>query len=414
VLVAISGVVQDPSTYSIVGTTLTFSQAPPSATANISTRYLGIPSTGVTSTAYRTVTEFTATAAQTTFTPPSFTPGFVNVYRNGVLLGSADYVASSGTAVVLNAAATLGDLVTVESFLVSSILNVTSSVNQVLTTPTITGPIFNGNINIGSTSSAGRKLQVTSSDITDGIRLFSTDTSGEGLSLEWMSGYGPNRITADIESDASGAGGNLTIRVADTSATLQNRLHINNTGYVGINTGTTVQANLEVQASGTGPALWVQTGGTTSASTIVDFRTGTNAPAFQVFGNGIITTPKQPAFCVWGDVFGGTYGTTFYGNNVTTNVGSNFNVSNGVFTAPISGTYLLSFSLTTQDTNSHFIEIAVNNSNVCNRQLSYGYIFLSATQFVIVNMSAGDSAIARRRDTGYSVYNAVFAGYLLG
>ena len=123
VLVAVSGVLQDPSTYSVSGTTLTFSAAPPTGTGNISTRYLGIPASGVTTTAYRTVTEFTATANQKTFTPPSYTAGFINVYRNGVLLGSADYTATNGTTVVLATGATSGDLVTVESFLVSSVLN---------------------------------------------------------------------------------------------------------------------------------------------------------------------------------------------------------------------------------------------------------------------------------------------------
>ena len=122
-LVAITGVVQDPSTYSINGTTLTFSAAPPTGTGNISVRYLGIPASGVATTAYRTVTEFTATAAQTTFSVPSYTVGYIDVYRNGVMLGSADYTASNGTTVVLAAGATAGDLVETISFYVSSVLN---------------------------------------------------------------------------------------------------------------------------------------------------------------------------------------------------------------------------------------------------------------------------------------------------
>jgi hypothetical protein len=123
VLVAVSGVLQDPSTYGVVGNTITFSAAPPSGTGNISCRYLGVPASGVTTTAYRTVTEFTATASQTTFTPPSYTVGFINVYLNGVLLGSADYTATNGTTVVLTTGALAGNLVTVESFQVSSVLN---------------------------------------------------------------------------------------------------------------------------------------------------------------------------------------------------------------------------------------------------------------------------------------------------
>ena len=150
VLVAVSGVLQDPSTYSVSGTTLTFSAAPPTGTGNISARYLGIPASGVTTTAYRTVTEFTATAGQKTFTPPSYTVGFINVYRNGVLLGSADYAATNGTTVVLTGSAAAGDLVTVESFLVSSVLNAVPNTGGTITgnlivtgtetVPTITSP----------------------------------------------------------------------------------------------------------------------------------------------------------------------------------------------------------------------------------------------------------------------------------
>lgn len=123
ILVFVSGVGQDPTTYSVSGRTLNFSAAPPSATGNISVRYLGIPASGVTTTAYRTITEYTATAGQTTFTPPSYTVGFINVFRNGVMLGSADFTATNGTSVVLASGASAGDLVSIESFYVSSVLN---------------------------------------------------------------------------------------------------------------------------------------------------------------------------------------------------------------------------------------------------------------------------------------------------
>ena len=123
IIVAITGVLQDPSTYSVSGTTLTFSAAPPSGTSNISVRYLGIPASGVTTTAYRTVTNTTATAGQTSFTIPSYTVGYVDVYRNGVYLPTTDYTATTGTTVVLTNAATVGDTITTISFYVSSVLN---------------------------------------------------------------------------------------------------------------------------------------------------------------------------------------------------------------------------------------------------------------------------------------------------
>jgi hypothetical protein len=145
IIVAVTGVLQDPSTYSVSGTTLTFSAAPPSGTSNISVRYLGIPASGVTTTAYRTVTEFTATSGQTSFSVPSYTVGYIDVYRNGVMLGTADFTATTGTTVVLATGATTGDLIRTESFYVSSVLNAIqqyngSSTNQTLTSPTMTSP----------------------------------------------------------------------------------------------------------------------------------------------------------------------------------------------------------------------------------------------------------------------------------
>jgi hypothetical protein len=141
-LVSIHGVVQDPSTYAVNGNILTFSSAPPTGTGNISCRYLGIPASGINTTAYRTVTDFTATLGQTTFSVPSYTVGYIDVYRNGVKLAQADYSATNGTTVVLNNACSVNDLVQTVSFYVSSVLNAIqqyngNSVNQTLVTPTI-------------------------------------------------------------------------------------------------------------------------------------------------------------------------------------------------------------------------------------------------------------------------------------
>jgi hypothetical protein len=150
ILVAVSGVVQDPSTYSVSGTTLTFSGAPPSGTSNISVRFLGIPASGVATTAYRTLTTFTATSGQTTFSVPSYTVGYIDVYRNGVKLGTADFTATSGTTVVLASGATAGDLVETISFFVSSVLNAIPAVaNAVTETYINTGAVTQSKLGAG-------------------------------------------------------------------------------------------------------------------------------------------------------------------------------------------------------------------------------------------------------------------------
>jgi hypothetical protein len=174
ILVSITGVLQDPSTYSVSGTTLTFSAAPPSGTSNISVRFLGIPASGVTTTAYRTVTEFTATAGQTSFTVPSYTVGYIDVYRNGVMLGTADFTATTGTTVVLAAGATAGDLIRTESFYVSSVLNaIPGTAGSVGTSYLVDGSVTQAKVATGVAGTgpafsayAGSNQTITSSTFT--------------------------------------------------------------------------------------------------------------------------------------------------------------------------------------------------------------------------------------------------------
>ena len=189
IIVAITGVLQDPSTYSVSGTTLTFSAAPPSGTSNISVRYLGIPASGVTTTAYRTVTNFTATAGQTSFSVPSYTVGYIDVYRNGVRLVSTDYTATTGTTVVLANACTSGDAVVTESFLVSSVLNAI---------PNTGGSVSASNLAASGTGSSSNFLRGdmawTSATGTGAVALASlptfTTTIGVGGATASASGSG--------------------------------------------------------------------------------------------------------------------------------------------------------------------------------------------------------------------------------
>ena len=66
----------------------------------------------------RKTTTYTATADQTTFTGGglSYTPGYVDVYVNGVRLTGADFTATNGTSVVLTQAAFVSDIVDVVSY----------------------------------------------------------------------------------------------------------------------------------------------------------------------------------------------------------------------------------------------------------------------------------------------------------
>jgi hypothetical protein len=162
IIVAISGVVQNPNLYSVIGTTITFSPAPPTGTNNISVLYLGLPVIGVSSpgnTAYFSSTSFTATGGQTTFTPSgSYQVGFINVIRNGSQLAPADYTATNGTTVTLLNACTAGDIVVIEVYTLTSISNALP-----LTGGTVTGAsTFNSAVTFGSTASIAGNLSFNS------------------------------------------------------------------------------------------------------------------------------------------------------------------------------------------------------------------------------------------------------------
>jgi len=66
--------------------------------------------------ATQTRDDFTATASQTTFATSGYTPGYLDVYLNGVHLDASDYTATNGSDVVLASGATAGDVVSVVAF----------------------------------------------------------------------------------------------------------------------------------------------------------------------------------------------------------------------------------------------------------------------------------------------------------
>jgi hypothetical protein len=212
ILVAVSGVLQDPTTYSTTGTTLTFSAAPPAGTGNISVRFLGIPASGVVNTAYRTQTEFTATAGQTTFSVPSYTVGFIDVYRNGALLGSADFTATSGTTVVLNNAASEGDLVETVSFFVSSVINAI---------PAVAGAVNDTYLNTNAvTTTKIADANVTPAKLSQPFTSGTAVASTSGTSIDFTSiPSWVKRITVMFSGMSLNANTNFLVQIGSGSFT---------------------------------------------------------------------------------------------------------------------------------------------------------------------------------------------------
>ena len=108
--------------------------------------YIGTsPSNGV-----RRVHTYTATASQTTFTGASSEgvtlsyadTNYIDVFQNGVLLGSADYTSTSGTSVVLAQGASADDLIVITVYDVFGVADTISKKD---------GGTFDGNVTMGGT-----------------------------------------------------------------------------------------------------------------------------------------------------------------------------------------------------------------------------------------------------------------------
>jgi hypothetical protein len=249
IIVAVSGVVQNPNTYSCIGTTLTFSGAPPTGTNNISVLYLGLPVIGVSSpgnTAYFSSTSFTATASQTTFTPSgSYTPGFINVIRNGSQLAPANYTATNGTTVTLANACTAGDIVVIEVYTLTSIANAIPQ-NGGTFTGAVTGTTFTGT---SFSVAAGTLYPLVSSTAV-------ASTSGTSIDFTGIPSTA-KRITVMFQGVSTTGTSNYVVRIGNTTFTA--------TGYVSAMTYTNLSSNSSVGlADTTGYLLTRDTGASVS------------------------------------------------------------------------------------------------------------------------------------------------------
>jgi hypothetical protein len=278
IIVAISGVVQNPNLYSVIGTTITFSPAPPSGTNNISVLYLGLPVIGVSSpgnTAYFSSTSFTATGGQTTFTPSgSYTVGFINVIRNGSQLAPADYTATNGTTVVLNNACTAGDIVVIEVYTLTSISNALP-----LTGGTVTGAsTFNADVNLAVSSG---NVGIGTSSPTTRLTISSSGANGVDLAVDQGNSVASARLFF-----SNGTAGQACSISNDTGA-----LKFNRSATAGSSTGT---ESMRIDSSGNFMV------GTTSPTARLTVAESGNAPASDFYtSGGAVGTPcmyvkKQP------------------------------------------------------------------------------------------------------------------------
>jgi hypothetical protein len=137
---------------------------------------------------------------------------------------------------------------------------------------------------------------------------------------------------------------------------------------------------------------------------------------------GVVTTPEVPAFNAYKSSGNTASGNDFVFDAVDVNVGSNYNASTGVFTAPVSGNYFFSISALAdfnQSTGDHDLWLLRNGANYARVRTSSNYSghYETATITAVVNLSVGDEVkvyVASGSFYGDGNRWAWFSGHLIG
>ena len=186
--------------------------------------YIGTsPSNGV-----RRIHTYTATAGQTTFTGSS-TEGvtlsyadtnYIDVFQNGVLLGSADYTSTSGTSVVLAQGASVSDLVVIVVYDVFSVADTVSKTS---------GGSFDSGVTMSSTLGVTGASTLTGALSAKGGVVFNEDSADVDFRVE--SNGNANMIFVEGSTDRVGIGtATLANKLEVDGGSAETRLRISSTG----------------------------------------------------------------------------------------------------------------------------------------------------------------------------------------
>jgi len=146
--------------------------------------------------ATQTRDNFTATEGQTSFNTSGYSPGYIDVYLNGIHLDPSDYTATDGVTLVLDTGASLNDVVSVVAF---STFTLSGDIdNNAITTDDVTvngqaiGTITTDN-DLSFDMTAGNNFKCTPTG--NGTLTFTNITSGQSGNI-WFDNSGGHTISA--------------------------------------------------------------------------------------------------------------------------------------------------------------------------------------------------------------------------
>ena len=267
--------------------------------------YIGTsPSNGV-----RRVHTYTATASQTTFSGASsegvtlsyVDTNYLDVFQNGVLLGSADYTSTSGTSVVLAQGASVDDLIVIVVYDVFSVADTVSKTNggsfdsavTMSNNLTVSGAFTSQGIDDNADATAitidsSENVGIgTTSPVSDAKLTISSDNTESNIFLE-RSGSGRFDVAiANTSGSLAFKGGSNQTTVAGLTEFMRidgdsGSLLINNTGASPLNNGrvriyndTAQDAVKTYQATSGTTALWSRIDHTASYFAVFNYNGST-------------------------------------------------------------------------------------------------------------------------------------------
>lgn len=188
----------------------------------------------------------------------------------------------------------------------------------------------------------------------------------------------------------SSAGGSVTLDVPATAGTFTVNLPAANGDVVVTGGGSTVQFGA---GSAAAPSITfsgdTNTGIYSPAADTIAFAEG-GVEAMRLNASGQLTITSQPSFRVSRSNNLGVSGVVLF-DNIYHNIGSHYNSGTGRFTAPVTGSYLL--TATGGHNSAYGFDIRVNGTSVSRAELvgvSFGYLWKTCS--VVVRMNANDYA----------------------
>jgi hypothetical protein len=380
----------------------------------------------------RTKFDYTATQGQTAFTGAdddgkvlAFTVGQIEVYVNGILMDDSDFTTTGTGTVTLATAANLNDVVNVVSFET----NIPDSNYVPASGGTFTGNVTNsGNVTVGGT------LGVTG-DLTVDTNTLHVDVADNRVGI----GTNTPAKVLDITESAAADTGQVKLTYAGGDGNRAGFI-LNNTHTGGREYGIYVGNN--------------STGGGLGSSLGISDNTASTAYRLLIDSSGRVTMPSQPQFVLqgsfnnfttitqagaWLPFTGATGNAQSSGGVIAMNwtssrsggynpTGNGFNATTGVYTAPVTGTYMFTFNAylnKPSHSGGEYVHINsyINGANQDDYTI-YGYMagsgsYQSPEITKVIRMATNDTfgfRIYLNVASSFKIYPhyTCIAGYLLG